>query len=110
MPSRYLGASTSCSIYYTKSVGRRIIASRATNKRYYDLAVGKSAVVVIDLGLLSENAMVVYLAIDGQREGLLIVDDGLSTAVCVAGRARSVSWLIQSTHGVIPRPTIERRS
>jgi hypothetical protein len=51
-------------------------------QRYYDFAVGVCLEVVWLLQLFPQDSVVVDLAVDGEGDCLVIVDDGLGAGVC----------------------------
>lgn len=58
-----------------------ILCLSFTYQRNDDLAVGVSLEVVLGLEGFPQNTVVIDLAVDGEREGLVIVDEWLGTGV-----------------------------
>jgi hypothetical protein len=58
------------------------IHSSLSYQWYYDFAVRMCLEVVRNLGLLSQDPVVVDLAIDSERQCSLIISDGLCSRIC----------------------------
>jgi hypothetical protein len=97
IPSRYFGASMSCSRYYRSL--RRFPAQNQpeTNQGYYDLTIRSTLKVVWLLQLFPQHLIVVYLSIDSECHSAILTDEWLRTSVLTADQLH-VQSISQRSH------------
>src|ERR1700760_4537952 len=80
MPSRYFGASTSCSMYFIPSAIGYWTQS-LSHQRYDDLTIRMRLVMEINLTLLSQDSVIVNLSIDSKRQIFIFANNWLRSGI-----------------------------